>query len=438
VRYYIETYGCQMNVYDSGKLEETLKEGSFSWTKDPSEADFILVNTCSVRQHAEERALARINELKRIKEKTKAVLAVCGCMAQRLGPEIFRMRGVDIVIGPDAYSTLLPAFERSRANGSRTVDTTRDSRFRFGVSNRSGARPLKAFVSIMKGCSNMCSFCIVPSVRGPAVSRPLEEVLEEVRALVAGGVRDVTLIGQNVNAYWDGDVSFAGLLEAVSSEAPAARIRFTTSHPKDMSESVIETMTRHENICEHIHLPLQSGSDTVLERMHRGYGTGRYRKIVNAARKTIPGMSITTDLIVGFPGETLEDFEKTCALVEELEFDSAFMFKFSPRPGTEAAALNDDVPRGEKERRLSQLISIVSRVSSQRSAALIGKSMEVLIETERTKGEVRFLHGKTRCNRTVQLNGSPELVGEIADVVISSSSGISLRGSLTHGQPSRR
>jgi tRNA-2-methylthio-N6-dimethylallyladenosine synthase len=433
VRYYIETYGCQMNVYDSGKVAEILKEKSFSETPNPGEADFILVNTCSVRQHAEERALARIGELGRVGEKTRAVLAVCGCMAQRLGPEILKKRGVDIVIGPDAYSALLPAFEKSRSTGSKTLDTTRNPRFRFRVSSDGAAQGLRAFVSIMKGCSNACSFCIVPAVRGPAVSRPHKEVLEEVRALVDGGARDITLIGQNVNAYGDGETSFAELLAMTSDVALGSRVRFTTSHPKDMSESVIKVMAERENICEHLHLPLQSGSDRMLERMRRGYTTERYRGIVEAARDVVPGISITTDLIVGFPGETLEDFEKTCALVDELRFDSAFMFKFSPRPGTEAASMKDDVPKLEKERRLSELIHIEHRVSWDRSAALVSRVMEVLVEAEKKKGTERILVGRTRCNRTVRFSGPSELVGKFVNVSIDSSKGISLSGSLVHG-----
>jgi tRNA-2-methylthio-N6-dimethylallyladenosine synthase len=433
VKYYLETYGCQMNVYDSGKLAEILRENSFSETWNPVEADFILVNTCSVRRHAEVRALARIGELGRVRQRTKAILAVCGCMAQRLGPEILKKRGVDIVIGPDAYSTLLPAFERSRSTGSKTLDTTRDSGFRFRVSNQRATQGLRAFVSIMKGCSNMCSFCIVPAVRGPAVSRAHQEVLEEVRVLANSGGEDITLIGQNVNAYSDAGMGFAELLAMTSDTARGSRVRFTTSHPKDMSEYVIEVMAQRENICEHLHLPLQSGSNRVLERMRRGYTTERYREIVEAARDAVPGMSITTDIIVGFPGETLEDFEKTCALVEESRFDSAFMFKFSPRPGTEAASMTDDVPTVEKERRLSELISIERRVSSEKSAALVGRVMEVLVEAEKKKGKEGFLLGRTKCNRTVRLSGSREIIGKFVKVRIDSSKGISLSGSLVHG-----
>ena len=433
MRYYIETYGCQMNVYDSGKLAEILKKNSFSETPNPGEADFILVNTCSVRQHAEERALARIGELGRVTEKTKAVLAVCGCMAQRLGPEILKKRGVDIVVGPDAYSVLLPAFERSRATDSKTLDTTRNPGFRFRVSSDRAGQGLRVFVGIMKGCSNTCSFCIVPAVRGPAISRSHKEVLEEVRELLDGGAQDITLIGQNVNAYGDGKVSFAKLLAMTSDAGPGSRVRFTTSHPKDMSESVIEVMAERENICEHLHLPLQSGSNRMLERMRRGYTTDRYREIVEAGRDLVPGISITTDLIVGFPGETLEDFKKTCAFVEELRFDSAFMFKFSPRPGTEAASMKDEVPTLEKERRLSELIQIEQRVSRDRSAALVGRVMEVLVEAEKKKGAGKFLLGRTRCNRTVRFSGPGELVGKFVNISIESSKGISLFGSLVHG-----
>lgn len=429
VKYYIETYGCQMNVYDSAKLEETLKENAFSQTSSPHEADFILVNTCSVRGRAEERALARIGELGLIRFKTNAVLAVCGCMAQRLGSEILKRRGVDIVIGPDAYGVLMSAFKKSLEHGSKTLDTTRDPGFRFKTACKHPATNLKAFVSIMKGCSNGCSFCIVPAVRGPAVSRPQKEILAEVRALLEAGVVEVTLIGQNVNAYRDDGVSFADLLGAIADSAPETRIRFTTSHPRDMNHSVIETMSGRSNICEHLHLPLQSGSDRVLERMGRGYTVEQYRSIIRAARETVPGISVTTDIIVGFPGETIEDFESTCALVEEIGFDSAFMFKFSPRPGTVAASMTDDVAGPEKERRHSRLMSIERRVSSARAAGLIGKTMEVLVEAQKSKGEHTFLLGKTRCNRTVYLDGPEENIGKVVSVRIESSKGISLTGS---------
>jgi tRNA-2-methylthio-N6-dimethylallyladenosine synthase len=265
------------------------------------------------------------------------------------------------------------------------------------------------------------------------VSRAHQEVLEEVRVLANSGGEDITLIGQNVNAYSDAGMGFAELLAMTSDTARGSRVRFTTSHPKDMSEYVIEVMAQRENICEHLHLPLQSGSNRVLERMRRGYTTERYREIVEAARDAVPGMSITTDIIVGFPGETLEDFEKTCALVEESRFDSAFMFKFSPRPGTEAASMTDDVPTVEKERRLSELISIERRVSSEKSAALVGRVMEVLVEAEKKKGKEGFLLGRTKCNRTVRLSGSREIIGKFVKVRIDSSKGISLSGSLVHG-----
>jgi len=428
VKYYIETYGCQMNVYDSEKLEETLKENSFSETSNPGEADLILVNTCSVRQHAEDRAFARIGELGRVRQRTRAVLAVCGCMAQRLGPEMLKTRGVDIVVGPDAYPGLLTAFEKSRATGTKTLDTTRDSGFRFRASSQRAAHGLRAFVSIMKGCSNECSFCIVPVVRGPAVSRPHQEVLEEVETFVERGVKDITLIGQNVNAYDDGVVGFAQLFRMTADTARCSRVRFTTSHPKDMTDSVIGVMSACKNICEHLHLPLQSGSNRVLGRMRRGYTTERYKNVVKAVRDAVPGISVTTDIIVGFPGETIEDFESTCVLIEELGFDSAFTFKFSPRPGTDAASMADDVPRAEKERRLSELISIERRVSSAKSASLVGTVMEVLVEAEKEKGEERFLLGRTRCNRTIRLNGSKEMIGRFVNVRVESSKGISLCG----------
>jgi tRNA-2-methylthio-N6-dimethylallyladenosine synthase len=431
MKYYVETYGCQMNVYDSRKMEETLTATGFSVAASPEDADLIIVNTCSVREHAENRAVARINELGK-KVGPRAVLAVCGCMAQRMGSELFKCRGVRLVLGPDSYSKLGGYF-RAASEGAKVLDTTRDDSFRFQASDSYRGWGIRGFVSIMKGCSNSCSYCIVPSVRGPAVSRSPEEVAGEALALSRAGVRDITLIGQNVNAYSHGGTHFSALLDATAEHLPRTRVRFTTSHPRDMSDSVIDVMTRRDNVCEHIHLPLQSGSDRVLERMNRGYTKERYRAIVSEARRTMPDVSITTDVIVGFPGESREDYEETRSFFEEMEFDSAFMFKFSPRPGTEAARLADDVPRGEKEERLAQLIELERRVASGRSARLVGREMEVLVEGRKVKGGTAFLTGRTRCNRTVLFEGPSEMSGKLVSVKIDSSKGVSLSGRLVVG-----
>ncbi len=430
MKYYTETYGCQMNVYDTGKLGELLQQNSYSQTQRPDEADVILVNTCSVREHAEQRALARIKELALVSRGTNAVLAVCGCMAQRLGRELLGIRGVDLVMGPDAYSGLLSSIKRCRTDRTRAVDTSRDPGFRFTASGDDRKLELKAFVSIMKGCSNRCSFCIVPEVRGPAVSRSSQEVMVELRSLLERGVKDVTLIGQNVNAYHDGHLDFAALLAAVSEAAAGVRIRFTTSHPRDMSEPALRLLAERENVCEHIHLPLQSGSNSILRKMRRGYTAEKYLGLVRDARSIVPDVSITTDVIVGFPGESREDFERTCQLVDECGFDSAFMFKYSPRPGTEAASMVDDVPKAEKERRLSELISLQQRVSSEKSSALVGKTMEVLVEGSKRKADKLLLSGRTRCNRIVLFEGPEEHLGRLSNVKVVSAKGVSLFGKL--------
>ena len=431
MRYYVETYGCQMNVYDSRKMEESLTADGLSASESPEGADLIVVNTCSVRQHAENRALARIRELgKRASE--GAVLAVCGCMAQRMGSELFKYKGVRLVLGPDSYSKLGGYF-RSARDGAKVLDTSRDDSFRFQASDSYRGWGVRGFVSIMKGCSNSCSYCIVPSVRGAAVSRPPEEVMEEALALSRAGVKDVTLIGQNVNAYCHGGVGFSALLDATAERLPGTRVRFTTSHPRDMNESVIEVMSRRGNVCEHVHLPLQSGSDRVLERMNRGYSKERYRGIVTSARRAVPDVSITTDVIVGFPGESRQDFEETRSFFGEMEFDSAFMFKFSPRPGTQAARLADDVPLDEKEKRLAELIELERRTASARSARLVGRELEVLVEARKVKDGVPMLTGRTRCNRTVLFEGSSEMSGKLVSVKIDSSRGVSLSGRLVNG-----
>jgi tRNA-2-methylthio-N6-dimethylallyladenosine synthase len=430
VKYYVETYGCQMNVYDSRKIEETLRNESFSRTERPEEADLIVVNTCSVREHAEKRANARINELALVTRRNRAVLAVCGCMAQRMGPELLRNPGVDLVLGPDSYSRLVGHVRASLTNRSRVLDTTRDESFGFQASDRFRDWGLRGFVSIMKGCSNRCSFCIVPSVRGPAISRSTKEVLAEARALAETGVKDVTLIGQNVNAYNCEGTEFSRLLSLAAESLPGARVRFTTSHPRDMNDSVLEVMSRNGNVCGHIHLPLQSGSDRMLERMNRGYTKEQYRAIVASARRLMPDVSITTDIIVGFPGESEPEFEETCSFVREIQFDSAFMFKFSPRPGTEAARLVDDVPRTEKEARLARLIELERGVASARSARLVGREMEVLVEGTKVKNGVARLAGRTKCNRVVLFEGPGEITGKFVAVRIDSSRGVSLFGQL--------
>lgn len=430
MKYYVETYGCQMNVYDSRTIEETLLNASFLRAERPEEADFIIVNTCSVREHAERRAIARINELALKARRRKAVLAVCGCMAQRMGSELFKNHGVHLVLGPDSYSKLTGYFEAAQRNGAKFLDTTREESFRFQASGSFRGWGLRGFVSIMKGCSNSCSYCIVPAVRGPAVSRSPEEVEAEVLALSRGGVKDITLIGQNVNAYYCGRTDFSLLLSRIAERAPQSRVRFTTSHPRDMSDSVIAVMARGKNVCEHIHLPLQSGSNRILERMNRGYTKEHYRAIVAGARNSMPDVSITTDVIVGFPGESVEEYEETCSFVEETQFDSAFMFKFSPRPGTEAARLADDVPGIEKERRLARLIELERRVASARSARLVGREMEVLVEGTKVKDGLARLTGRTRCNRTVLFEGRSEMTGKFVSVKIDSSKGVSLSGHL--------
>jgi tRNA-2-methylthio-N6-dimethylallyladenosine synthase len=335
---------------------------------------------------------------------------------------------VQLVLGPDSYAKLEGYLRSAAENGGKFLDTARDRSFRFQASAASRRWGLRGFVSIMKGCSNSCSYCIVPLVRGPAVSRSPEEVERETLALWRGGVRDVTFIGQNVNAYSHGGTAFSALLDAVSQLVPESRVRFTTSHPRDMGEGVIEVMARRRNVCEHIHLPLQSGSNRVLQSMNRGYTKERYRAIVACARSAMPDVSITTDIIVGFPGETVEEYQETCSFVEEMQFDSAFMFKFSPRPGTGAAALTDDVPRQEKERRLAGLIEAERRVASARTARLVGREMEVLVEGTKVKDGVTLLTGRTRCNRTVLFQGPGEMSGKLVSVKIDSSKGVSLSG----------
>jgi tRNA-2-methylthio-N6-dimethylallyladenosine synthase len=397
-RFYIETQGCQMNVYDSEFLCDVLVRGGYTRTSDPHEASVILVNTCSVRGRAEAKAAARITELSSLKRKRPdLVLAVVGCMAQRLGAGLAQGRtGADIVAGFDAYPAFPDLIEDARRRQGSVVRVCENPRSLH--STRPATRgSLKAFVTIMQGCDNFCSYCIVPLVRGRERSKPAGVILEEIRHLVGLGVKEVTLIGQNVNSYRDKEVDFTLLLEMVDRVPGLGRIRFTTSHPKDLTLGLVERIRDLPKVCEHLHLPLQSGSDRVLALMNRKYACGDFKQIVRLARHTIPGLAVTTDIMVGFPTETRVDFEETLAALEQCRFDGSFMFRYSQREGTAAGRLADDVPMEEKTRRLTEVISLQNRLTDESKQALVGRDVEVLVE-ETSPREAGFMTGRTREN----------------------------------------
>ena len=409
-RIYIETYGCQMNVADAELMLGVLAREGYVRTTDPGEADVTLVNTCAVRDHAEQKVLSRLGELKGYK-RPGAVLGVVGCMAQRLGARLLeRVPQVDLVIGPDGYRGLPELIARARGEGG---ERAADVQFR-GWEHYEDVPSVReagasAFVTVQRGCDYRCTFCIVPMTRGPERSRKLSDVVREVQDLAAGGTTEVTLLGQTVNSYHDGTHDFADLLRAVGRVAGIRRVRFTSPYPTDFSDRVVAALAETPAVCEHVHLPVQSGSSRVLKRMLRRYDRARYLAVVAALRRAVPGIALTTDIIVGFPGETEEDFQETLSLVEEVGFDDAYTFKYSPREGTPATRLKDAVADDIAGERLQRLVALVRRLARQKNVALIGTSHEVLVEGRAKRGDL--LQGRTRTNKVALLAGPDRWIG---------------------------
>ena len=431
--FYIETYGCQMNKYDSELMAGILTDEGYKQTLSLEKADIVLINTCSVRNHAEQRVLGRLGELKRFKDKNpNLIVGLCGCMAQRLGTDILhKVPHVDAVVGPDAYRRL-PEIVRN-LNGRPTCDVALGAGETYTNIHPERTSQLKAWVAIMRGCDNFCSYCIVPFVRGPARSRPLSDILSEVTRLIREGCQDITLLGQNVNGYLHDGIGFAELLRELNAVEGRFRIRFTTSHPKDMSPEIIDSIAEGDHICEHIHLPLQSGSTQILRAMNRKYSGEDYLTLVKSIRAAIPGVSVTTDVIVGFPGETEEEYEKTLEMVETVAFDSAFTFRYSPRPGTTAAELQDDIPEHVKIERLERLIALQRSITDRKNREYVGREVEVLVEGESRKGGGQLM-GRTRTDKTVVFDGDKKRIGACLPIRIESAKGWTLWGKRIEAQ----
>ncbi|MCK4680965.1 tRNA (N6-isopentenyl adenosine(37)-C2)-methylthiotransferase MiaB, partial [bacterium] len=394
MKVYIETYGCQMNEYDSRVMASILANDGHGMAHDPGTADVVMVNTCTVRERAEARVLGRLRHLRGLMKK-EAVLGIAGCVAQRLGDRLLReVPGLSFVVGTEQYWKLPDIIES--ASAGRIVVAV-DAGTGESYDDRPGPdeASLCEFVGVMRGCNNHCSYCIVPYVRGRERSRPTSSIVDEVAGLVALGAREVTLIGQNVNSFSDEGRGFANLLGAVAGVAGLQRIRFATSHPKDLSNEVIDAVGSIDKICEHIHLPVQSGSTEVLGAMNRSYTREQYVALAQRIREGIPGVALTTDIIVGFPGETDAQFHETVSLMNEMRFDSAFMFRYSVREGTRAAELADDVPEEVKIARLQTIIGLQQRVTSELNAGLVGSSAEVLVEGPSQRNR-ELLFGRSR------------------------------------------
>src|SRR5438552_3517968 len=397
-----------MNVSDSELMLGVLGREGYVRTDDPAQADVVLVNTCAVRDHAEQKVLSRMGELKRLK-RPGSVLGVVGCMAQRLGPRLLdRVPQVDLVVGPDGYRRLPELIARARA-GERTTEVVfeRWEHYEDIAPARGGAA--SAFVTVQRGCDYRCTFCIVPMTRGPERSRKLADVVREVERLAGAGTTEVTLLGQTVNSYDDGTHDFADLLRAVGAVPGIRRLRFTSPYPTDFGEHVVAAMAATPAVCEHVHLPVQSGSSRVLRRMLRRYDRDRYLAVVAALRRAMPAIALTTDIIVGFPGETEDDFRETLSLVEGVGFDDAFTFRYSPREGTPATRLKDVVLDHVAGERLERLVAAVRGIARRKNVALVGSNHEVLVEGWAKRGDL--LQGRTRANKVALFPGPDEWIG---------------------------
>jgi tRNA-2-methylthio-N6-dimethylallyladenosine synthase len=431
---FIKTFGCQMNVYDSDKMADVLQAAEgYEPTADVEEADLILFNTCSVREKAQEKVFSDLGRIKHLKA-SGALIGVGGCVASQEGAAIVtRAPYVDLVFGPQTLHRLPDMIARRRAEAQPQVDISFPEIEKFDHLPPAGAKGPTAFVSIMEGCSKYCSYCVVPYTRGEEVSRPFEDVLAEVAGLAEQGVREVTLLGQNVNAYrapmgaGAENADFATLLEYVAELPGIERIRYTTSHPKEFGQRLIDISGRVDKLVDHVHLPVQHGSDRMLAAMKRGYTSLEFRSTVRKLRAIRPGISISSDFIVGFPGETDADFERTMALVEDVGFDHSFSFVFSPRPGTPAATLPDETPPGVKLARLQRLQAVIEAQGNAIGASRVGTVQRVLLEGP-SRRDADELMGRTECNRVVNLPGPAAWVGQMADVRIAEVRGHSLYG----------
>jgi tRNA-2-methylthio-N6-dimethylallyladenosine synthase len=439
---FIKTHGCQMNEYDSAKMADVLKAShGMELTQDESEADVILINTCSIREKAQEKVFSQLGRWKQHKKDGKPVLiGVGGCVASQEGDAIVkRAPYVDLVFGPQTLHRLPELINRQRATGRPQVDISFPEIEKFDNLPEPRADGPTAFVSIMEGCSKYCSYCVVPYTRGEEISRPFDDVLVEVAQLAAQGVREVNLLGQNVNAYrgatHDGGIAdLAVLIHAIAQIEGIGRIRFTTSHPLEFSDSLIEAYANVPQLANYLHLPVQAGSDRILSAMKRGYTSLEFKQKIRKLRAVRPDICVSSDFIVGFPGETAEDFDKTMKLIDDVGFDQSFSFIFSSRPGTPAASLADETPAAEKHARLMRLQATLNDNAKKISAAMIGSVQRVLVEKPSTR-DPSELTGRTENMRFVNFAGHPRLIGQFVDVLITDAMSNSLRGRIVLDEP---
>ncbi len=424
---FIRTYGCQMNEYDSDKMLDVLHAAEgYEPTTDVEQADLVLFNTCSVREKAQEKVFSDLGRVKHLKQRG-VMIGVGGCVASQEGAAIIeRAPYVDVVFGPQTLHRLPALLSARRESHLPQVDISFPEIEKFDHLPPARVEGASAFVSIMEGCSKYCSFCVVPYTRGEEFSRPFDDVLTEVAGLAGQGVKEVTLLGQNVNAYRAEEADFATLIECVAEIPGIERIRYTTSHPKEFTQRLIDVYARVPKLVNHLHLPVQHGSDRILSAMKRGYTTLEYKSTIRKLRSVRPGIRVSSDFIVGFPGETDEDFDRLMQLVEDIGFDASFSFVYSPRPGTPAAALADDTPRERKLQRLQTLQAAIEAHARRIGEALVGTRQRILVEGPSRKDAAELM-GRTECNRIVNFKGGPRLVGQLIDVQITQAYPHSLR-----------
>jgi len=442
---YIKTHGCQMNEYDSDKMADVLAAShGLERTDDESEADVILLNTCSIREKAQEKVFSQLGRWKPLKRKNpNLVIGVGGCVASQEGEALVqRAPQVDLVFGPQTLHRLPTLLNEARGGGAASIDISFPEIEKFDNLPAPGANGPSAFVSVMEGCSKYCTFCVVPYTRGEEVSRPVDDVIVECARLAEQGVREINLLGQNVNAYrgplHDGGHADLGLLiHYVAAIDGIDRIRFTTSHPVEFSQSLVEAFRDVPELADYLHLPVQSGSDRVLSMMKRGHTALEYKQKIRRLREVRPNISLSSDFIVGFPGETDRDFEDTMKLIEEIGFDASFSFIYSARPGTPAANLADDTPLDVKKARLARLQALVNEQAAAISRAMVGTTHRVLVEGP-SKKDPQQLAGRTENNRVVNFDGHPRLRGRFVDLVITEALSHSLRGRLVDGEEGAR
>jgi tRNA-2-methylthio-N6-dimethylallyladenosine synthase len=431
---FIETYGCQMNVADSEVVASIMEMDGYAVTNRIEDADAIFVNTCSVRDNAEQKVLGRLQYFQSLKRKKRSlIIGVLGCMAERVREELIKDHGVDLVVGPDSYMDL-PNLVGAVEHGEKAinVELSTQETYKDVIPLKVGGVHISGFISIMRGCNNFCTYCIVPYTRGRERSRDVDSILNELRDMRDKGFREVTLLGQNVNSYSfqkdDEQITFPMLLEKVALEAPDMRIRFTTSHPKDMSDDTLKVMAQYPNLCKHIHLPAQSGSSRILQVMNRKYTREWYLDRIASIRRILPDCAISTDLFSGFHSETQEEYEETLSLMREVGYDSAFMFKYSERPGTFAAKnLEDNIPEDEKIRRLQGMIDLQNKLSEESNLRDVGKVFEVLVEgfSKRSREQ---LFGRTGQNKVVIFDKQNFKVGQFVSVRVTGASSATLFG----------